>query len=83
MAGQDVLDAIEIHVPELDTTTAVACIIGGVVLGGILIYALMQQNANGRLRSPFVPTIIDPIDDRTPGTAPIPQGYYSQDVDNG
>jgi hypothetical protein len=85
MAANDIDDIIEVFVPELDSSAALACIAGGVVLGGIIIYALMQQKAAGRLRSPFGPSDEDsPVEvvmDTVPGTTPIPQTYYGQGID--
>jgi hypothetical protein len=73
MADAEKIVEIPVHIPTLDSTMAIACIVGGVVVGAILWYAISQQMNAGNLRSPFVAhEIIDPVPD---GPGEIPAVY--------
>lgn len=82
MAGQNnsADDIIEVIVPELNPSQAIMAIVGGLVLGGIVVYYLMSQANAGKLRNPFAAADIEI--DTDPGTSPIPPSYYATPIDN-
>lgn len=77
--GNPVDDFIEVLIPELDTGTAIACVIGGLVLGGVIAYALFQQSKAGRIRSPFGAPDVEPTYEEVETPAQLPPAYsYDQ-----
>lgn len=74
-------DFIEVLIPELDTGTAIACVIGGLVLGGVIAYALVQQSKAGRIRSPFGAPDVEPTyetESEAPQQLPAAYSYSDQ-----